>query len=160
MKSPCFLGSWEKDFRQRLFRKMAVLVRKIRWQVHRIVQDAGDFHDVRFGNAIDKEVPWLSNPIAGPARRLAAEREMIDAAILCDFRPLSAAGAIGILRDFVDRRRNEICVAVQGLRTKTLFRPGQNVGNVPSRLRSEDDFHGLTGRSGQLWTGPRFRSLR
>ena len=124
------------------------------------MQDAANFHDIEFCDAVDKEVPWLANPCPDPAGGFAAEKEMVGSAILGDFRPLNAASELGILRNLLDRCRYEFRVTPQGLRTEILFGSRQDVGDVTSRLRSEDDFHVLTGRSAQLLSGPRFRSPR
>src|SRR5712692_9079538 len=107
------------------------------------MQDASDLHAVGFSYAVEKQMPRSANPIPGPAGGLAAEIEMIGSAMLGDLRPLTAAGAFRILRDLLDRRRNEFCVTLQGLWAKTLFRPGKDARNVASRLRSDDDFHFL-----------------
>jgi|SRR5579872_5914903 len=114
------------------------------------MQDAADFHDIGFRDAVDKEVPWLANSIRGPAGRFAAEKEMIGTAIRGDLRLLTAASEIGIHSNLLDRGRNELRVSLQGSRAEILFRPGQDVGNVTSRLWSEDDFHVLIGRSAPL----------
>ena len=114
------------------------------------MQDAADLHDVGFSDAVQKQMPRLANPGPGPASARAAKIEMIGSAMLGDFWPLTAASSFGILRDLLNRGRNEFCVTLQGLRAKILFRPDKDARDVTSRLRGDDDVHSLTRGSGQL----------
>src|SRR5262249_27542462 len=82
------------------------------------MQDASNFHDVGFGDAVEKEMPRESNPSPRPSCGLAAEIEMIGSAMLADFGPLTAASNLGILRDWLNRGRNEFGVTLQGLRAE------------------------------------------
>jgi hypothetical protein len=131
----------------RLFRRTAILFRKVCVKIHRLMQDSSDLQGVGSGDAVEKEMPRLANSIPGPSRGLAAEIEMIRSAICGDFRALTAAGAFGIIRDLLNRCRNKLCVSLQRLRAKIFFRPGKDARDVASRLRSDDDFHFLKRRS-------------
>ena len=124
--------------------------RKMRLQLHRIVQNAANLHDVRFGDAVKQEMARLADPVPGPPSGLAAEKEMIGSAMFGDFWPFAAAGKFWIRRDLLNRCRNELSVTLQGLWAKILFRPGKDARDVAARPRSDNDFHFLNRRSLQL----------
>jgi hypothetical protein len=97
----------------RLFRRTAILFRKVCVKIHRLMQDSSDLQGVGSGDAVEKEMPRLANPISGQSRGLATEIEMIGSAIRGDFWPVIAASTFGILRDLLNRRRNKFGVTLQ-----------------------------------------------
>jgi hypothetical protein len=104
-------------------------------KLHRIVQNAADFHDVGFGHAVNQKMPRLANSIAGSPSFLAAPIRMIGSAMLGDFWPLNAACKFWICRNFLDRRCDELSVTLQGLWANVLFRPVKDTRNVASGFR-------------------------
>ena len=140
-----------------LFGQSTILLRKMCLQFHRIMQNAPNLHDVRFGHAIKKEMAWTANPISRPASLFATQVEMIGSAMSGDFRPLNTAGKFWIGRDFLDRCRDQISVSPQGLWPEIFLRPGENARDVVARLRSDDDFHLLICRCSPFSSWPRFR---
>jgi hypothetical protein len=73
-----------------LIRRTTIFFRQLCLKIHRLMQDPTDLQRVGFGDAVEKEMPRLPNPIANPACGRPAEIKMIRSAILGDLWPLSA----------------------------------------------------------------------
>lgn len=119
--SPC-----ERDSGIVLRRRLAIVAWKMLFQLHRIMKNAADFHNILSGHAIEQEVARIANSIATATGLLAGMKEMIGSAMLSDLRPLNAPDKFGICRNFLDRRLDELLVALQRLRAHVLVRPGKD----------------------------------
>ena len=58
-KSDCVAGY--------LVRRSAIRFREMRPQLHRIMQNSADLHDLEFGHAVKQEMTWPAYPIPRPA---------------------------------------------------------------------------------------------
>jgi hypothetical protein len=132
-----------------LFRRLTVFVRKMFLQLHRVVQNATDFHTVGVRHSVKQEMTWTANSLSTRAGFRAAEEKMVGTAKRGDVWPGNAAGKFWICGDLLDRIRNELRVTLHGSGAKVLVRPGQDARDIAACLRSNDDFHAVTCRSAQ-----------